>query len=49
LKPTVEVIRGFHTSDRAVDTLLQLFSLLNKEAIIVQDMPGFVSKFPICS
>jgi 3-hydroxybutyryl-CoA dehydrogenase len=43
LKPTVEVIRGFHTSDRTVDTLLQLFSLLSKEAIIVQDMPGFVS------
>ena len=43
LKPTVEVIRGFHTSDRAVDTLLQLFALLNKEAIIVQDLPGFVS------
>jgi len=43
LKPTVEVIRGFHTSDRAVDTLLRLFSLLNKEAIIVQDLPGFVS------
>jgi 3-hydroxybutyryl-CoA dehydrogenase len=43
LKPTVEVIRGFHTSDLAVDTLLQLFSLLNKEAIIVQDLPGFVS------
>ena len=43
LKPTVEVIRGFHTSDRAVDTLLRLFSLLNKEAIIVEDLPGFVS------
>jgi 3-hydroxybutyryl-CoA dehydrogenase len=43
LKPTVEVIRGFHTSDRTTDTLLQLFSLLNKEAIIVQDLPGFVS------
>ncbi len=43
LKPTVEVIRGFHTSDRTVDTLLQLFSRLNKEAIIVQDLPGFVS------
>ena len=43
LKPTVEVIRGFHTSDRTVDTLLQLFSLLNKAGIIVQDMPGFVS------
>jgi 3-hydroxybutyryl-CoA dehydrogenase len=43
LKPTVEVIRGFHTSERTVDTLLQLFSVLNKEAIIVQDLPGFVS------
>jgi len=43
LMPTVEVIRGFHTSDRAVDTLLQLFSRLNKEAIIVEDLPGFVS------
>lgn len=43
LKPTVEVIRGFHTSDRTIDTLLELFSLLNKEAIIVEDLPGFVS------
>ncbi len=43
LMPTVEVIRGFHTSDRAVETLLQLFSRLNKEAIIVEDLPGFVS------
>jgi 3-hydroxybutyryl-CoA dehydrogenase len=43
LKPTVEVIRGFHTSDRTVNTLLQLFSLLKKEAIIVEDLPGFVS------
>ena len=43
LKPAVEVIRGFHTSDRAVNTLLQLLSQLNKEAIIVDDMPGFVS------
>ena len=43
LMPTVEVIRGFHTSDRAVDTLLQLFSRLGKEAIIVDDLPGFVS------
>jgi 3-hydroxybutyryl-CoA dehydrogenase len=43
LKPTVEVIRGFHTSDRTVDTLLRLFSRLRKEAIIVEDLPGFVS------
>jgi 3-hydroxybutyryl-CoA dehydrogenase len=43
LKPAVEVIRGFHTSDLAVSTLLQLLSKLKKEAIIVDDMPGFVS------
>ena len=43
LKPTVEVIRGFHTSDRALEVLLQLFSRLGKEAIVVDDMPGFVS------
>jgi 3-hydroxybutyryl-CoA dehydrogenase len=43
LKPTVEVIRGFHTSDETVATLLQLFAALKKDAIIVQDMPGFVS------
>ena len=43
LKPAVEVIRGFHTSDLAVSTLLQLLSQLKKEAIIVEDMPGFVS------
>src|SRR5207237_3777695 len=40
---TVEVVRGFHPSDGTVDTLLRLFAVLGKEAIIVQDMPGFVS------
>lgn len=43
LKPAVEVIRGFHTSDAAMCTLLQLLSQLQKESIIVEDMPGFVS------
>ena len=43
LKPTVEVIRGYHTSDRTVDGLLELFSQLGKEAILVEDLPGFVS------
>ena len=43
LKPAVEVIRGFHTSDLTIGALLQLLSQLNKEAIIVEDMPGFVS------
>ncbi len=43
LKPTVEVIRGFHTSDGTIDTLLRLFAVLGKDAVIVEDLPGFVS------
>ncbi len=43
LKPAVEVIRGFHTSETALNTLLELLSQLKKEAIVVEDMPGFVS------
>jgi 3-hydroxybutyryl-CoA dehydrogenase len=43
LKPTVEVIRGFHTSERTIETLLGLFGQLGKRAVIVDDMPGFVS------
>jgi 3-hydroxybutyryl-CoA dehydrogenase len=42
-QPTVEVIRGYHTSDRTLACLNQLFSQLNKEAIVVEDLPGFVS------
>jgi 3-hydroxybutyryl-CoA dehydrogenase len=43
LMSTVEVIRGVHTSDRTVETQLELLSALRKEAIVVQDLPGFVS------
>lgn len=43
LKPTVEVIRGFHTSDRTLELLQGLFEQLQKRAIIVEDFPGFVS------
>lgn len=43
LKPTVEVIRGFHTSDETVAQLQALFEQLHKQAIIVEDLPGFVS------
>jgi 3-hydroxybutyryl-CoA dehydrogenase len=43
LKPTVEVIRGFHTSDRTIELLQALFAQLHKQAIIVGDLPGFVS------
>lgn len=43
MKPTVEVIRGFHTSDSTLATVNQLFTQLKKEAIVVGDLPGFVS------
>jgi 3-hydroxybutyryl-CoA dehydrogenase len=43
LKPTVEVIRGFHTADQTVELLQALFDQLHKQAIVVEDLPGFVS------
>lgn len=43
LKPTVEVIKGFHTSGETLDKVNQLFKQLNKTAIVVNDLPGFVS------
>ena len=43
LKPTVEVIRGFHTSDLTLEKLNILFKQLGKNSIVVNDMPGFVS------
>ncbi len=43
LKPTVEVIRGHHTSVETLAVVGQLFALLNKEAVVVGDLPGFVS------
>jgi len=43
LMPTAEVIRGMHTSDLALETLLELFARLGKHAVMVEDAPGFVS------
>ncbi|MFT3868857.1 MAG: 3-hydroxyacyl-CoA dehydrogenase NAD-binding domain-containing protein [Nibricoccus sp.] len=43
MMPTVEVIRGEHTSDETISVVSQLFSQLQKEAIVVGDLPGFVS------
>jgi 3-hydroxybutyryl-CoA dehydrogenase len=39
----VEAIRGFHTSDQTLEVLMCLFTQLGKEAVIVDDLPGFVS------
>lgn len=43
IKPTVEVIRGYHTSDETIETTKQLLAQMRKECIIVNDSPGFVS------
>jgi 3-hydroxybutyryl-CoA dehydrogenase len=43
LKPTAEVIRGYHTSDATIETARRLLAQMGKEAIVVNDSPGFVS------
>jgi 3-hydroxybutyryl-CoA dehydrogenase len=43
MKPTVEVIRGYHTSEETIATASSLLAGMGKEGVIVNDMPGFVS------
>jgi 3-hydroxybutyryl-CoA dehydrogenase len=43
LKPTVEVIRGYHTSDETIETAKTLLASMGKDCILVNDSPGFVS------
>ncbi|MGO4732927.1 3-hydroxyacyl-CoA dehydrogenase family protein [Paenibacillus sp. 2KB_22] len=43
MKPVVEVIKGYHTSEETVEATKALLTSLHKEAIIVNDFPGFVS------
>lgn len=43
MKPTVEVIRGYHTSDEALNIAQQFLAGMNKDCIVVNDSPGFVS------
>lgn len=43
LKPTVEVIRGYHTSDETIATALALLGQMGKTGIVVKDSPGFVT------
>ncbi|MFE9577515.1 3-hydroxyacyl-CoA dehydrogenase family protein [Nocardia sp. NPDC006044] len=43
MKSTVEVIRGWHTSETTIATAMQLLADLGKRGILVNDMPGFVS------
>jgi len=43
MKPAVEVIRGSLTSDETIQKTKTLLNQMGKEAIIVNDAPGFVS------
>jgi 3-hydroxybutyryl-CoA dehydrogenase len=43
MKTTVEVIRGYHTSDETLEIAKNLLMRMGKEWIIVNDSPGFVS------
>jgi 3-hydroxybutyryl-CoA dehydrogenase len=43
MKPVVETIRGYHTSEQTIATAKQLLSQMGKEGILVNDWPGFVS------
>jgi len=43
LKSTVEMIRGYHTSQQSLDIATSMLAAMGKEAIIVNDGPGFVT------
>lgn len=43
MKPMVEMIRGYHTSDLTIETAKKMLAQMGKECIIVNDSPGFVS------
>jgi len=43
MKPMVEVIRGYHTTEATLDTARALLASMGKECVVVNDMPGFVS------
>lgn len=43
LKPTVEVIRGYHTSEETIEIAKTFLAGMGKDCIVVNDSPGFVS------
>ena len=43
MKPMVEVIRGYHTSEETIAIAKELLATMDKECVVVNDMPGFVS------
>lgn len=43
MKPMVEVIRGHHTTPETVEAARRFLAGMDKDCIVVEDMPGFVS------
>lgn len=43
MKPMVEMIRGYHTSETTIEIVKKMLAQMGKEYIIVNDSPGFVS------
>jgi 3-hydroxybutyryl-CoA dehydrogenase len=43
MKPMVEAIRGYHTSEETIATARQFLAQMGKDCILVNDSPGFVS------
>jgi 3-hydroxybutyryl-CoA dehydrogenase len=43
MKPVVEMIRGYHTTDETIKSTLALLESMGKSAVVVNDSPGFVS------
>ena len=43
LKPTVEMIRGFHTTDATIGAAGEWLARMGKKYVLVNDAPGFVS------
>ncbi|NEP63428.1 MAG: 3-hydroxybutyryl-CoA dehydrogenase [Symploca sp. SIO2G7] len=43
MKPIVETIRGYHTSEETIETAKKMLDQMGKQCIIVNDSPGFVS------
>ena len=43
LKPMVEVIRGYHTSEATIERSKQLLTQMGKESVVINDSAGFVT------
>ncbi|NEQ96382.1 MAG: NAD-binding protein [Cyanothece sp. SIO2G6] len=43
IKPMVEIIRGYHTSEATIQSAETLLAQMGKDSIVVNDSPGFIT------